>query len=379
MGRGGDRMILQVIFDDKFGDYAIDQFRNYQDKTRIVLVASRNDTIQHVHKIQEKDIIIYASPEYKELIAHLSDYKAVIMHGLFSYIQYDIVYHLPKETKLAWVLWGAEIYARSDTYTTYLGPLTKFVYWQKCMIDRFRKRPSPYNDVSLDILRRVDYLLGSSMELFEEVKKYVGNPAMQHLQYSYFTLEQLLGDDMLNQTVKGNNVLLGNCASPENNHIEAMLRLKRIGLPKGTKLITPLSYSTLWVKNIIFKIGHVLFKDQFYPLIDFMPRQEYNRLVQSCSAFIANHHRPNAFGNTLIALWLGARVYVSNKNVQTKFLQRLGLHVNIIETDLNRNNPNLYTPISEKEREENRNIIRKMYGKEQMQKNVETIISTLDE
>ena len=371
-------MILQVIFDDKFGDYAIDQFQDYRDKTRIVLVASKLETIQYVHKIQKEDIIIYASPEYRELIAHLSDYKAVIMHGLFSYIQYDIVCHLPKETKLAWVFWGAEIYARSDTYTSYLGPLTKFVYWQKCIVDWFRKRPSQFNDVSMDILQRVDYLLGSSMELYEDVKKYVGETSMQHLQYSYFTLEQLIGEDLLNKTAIGNNILLGNCASPENNHIEAMLRLKRIGLPKDSKLVTPLSYSTLWVKNFIYKIGRVLFKNQFYPLIDFMPRQEYNRLVQSCSVFIANHHRPNAFGNVLTALWLGARVYASEKNVQAKFLQRLGLHINIVERDLNRKNPNLFTPISEEEREENRKIIRSLYGKEQMQKNIETIISTLD-
>ena len=371
-------MILQVIFDDKFGDYAIDQFQNYQDRSRIVLVASRNDTIQHVHKIQKQDIIIYKSPEYNELIAHLSDYKAVIMHGLFSYIQYDIIRHLPQETKLAWVLWGAEIYARSDTYTSYLAPLTKYVYRHKRIIDKLHKRRNPYNDVSLDILHRVDYMLGSSMELFEEVKAYVGNSAMKHLQYSYFTLEQLIGEDMLNQTVNGNNVLLGNCASLENNHIEAMLRLKRLGLPKDSKLITPLSYSTLWVKNMINQVGHVLFKNQFFPLLNFMPRQEYNRLVQSCSVFIANHHRPNAFGNVLTALWLGARVYASKKNVQTRFLQRLGLHINTMEYDFNTKNADLYNPHTDTEREEDRAILRSIYGKEQMDKNIDKIVSALD-
>jgi hypothetical protein len=109
-----------------------------------------------------------------------------------------------------------------------------------------------------------------------------------------------------------------------------------------------------------------------------MPRTDYNKLVQSCSVFIANHHRPNAFGNTLTALWLGARVYVSKDNIQTEFLQRLGLHVNIIEKDLNKNNPNLFTPLSENEREDNRRIIRKIYGKGQMTENINTLIDMLN-
>lgn len=371
-------MILQVIFDDPFGNHVVEQFRNYMDVTRIVLVTYNSKNIHDVRNFPVKDIIVYATQKYKDLIAQLADYKAVIMHGLFSPIQYDIVRKLPSSVKLAWVLWGAEIFTRKDVYTSYLTPCTRFVYRFKQVKDVLSNRGEKKNEVPMDVLKRVDFLMGSSLELFEEVKAYIGNPNMKHLQYSYFTLERLIGNDLLDKTVNGRNILLGNSDTPDNNHLDIMFLLKRVGVPKWAKIITPLSYGNIWIKRIVFKLGKVLFKSQFYPLLKYMQRQDYNKLVQSCSVFIANHHRPNAFGNTLTALWLGARVYVSKDNVQTKFLQRLGLHVNIIEKDLNKKNPNLFTPLSEYEREDNRRVIMEIYGRDQMRKNIQYIIDILN-
>lgn len=372
-------MILQVIFDHPFGNHVVEQFRNYKDVTRIVLVTYNSKSIHDVRNFPEEDIIVHGSREYMDLIAHLADdYNAVIMHGLFSPIQYDIVRKLPASVKLAWVLWGAEIYTRKDVYTSYLAPFTRFIYRLKQSKDVLSNHREKKNEVPMDVLKRVDFLMGSSLELFEEVKAYIGSPNMKHLQYSYFTLERLIGDDLLDKTVNGRNILLGNSATPDNNHLDAMLLLKRVSVPNLSEIITPLSYSDMWIKHMVSTVGRILFNGQFYPLLEYMPRAEYNKLVQSCSVFIANHHRPNAFGNTLTALWLGARVYVSKDNVQTKFLQRLGLHVNIIEKDLNKNNPNLFTPLSENEREDNRRIIRKIYGKDRMIENINTLIDMLN-
>lgn len=370
-------MILQVIFDDPFGNHVVEQFRDYTDVTRIVLVTYNSKNIHDVRNFPDKDIIVYGTQEYKDMIAQLADYKAVIMHGLFSPIQYDIVRKLPASVKLAWVLWGAEIYTRRDVYTSHLAPLTRFVYCFKQVKDVLANRRGKKNEVPMDVLKRVDFLMGSSLELFEEVKAYIGSPNMKHLQYSYFTLERLIGDDMLDKTINGCNILLGNSATPDNNHLDVLWKIKRVGLLKNKKLIVPLSYGDPWIRNLMGKVGKFMFNGQFYPLLEYMPRTEYNKLVQSCSVFIANHHRPNAFGNTLTALWLGARVYVSKDNVQTKFLQRLGLHVNIIENDLSKNNPNLFTPLSEYEREDNRRVIKEIYGRDQMRKNIQYIIDIL--
>lgn len=371
-------MILQVIFDDQFGNYVLEQFKNYRDRTRIVLLLYSDEKTKYIRDIPQEDIVFYGSPTYNDLLAHLSKYKAVIVHGLFSFIQYDIIRHLPSTVKLAWVFWGAEIYTRQDIYTTYLARYTNIAYRIKQCKDVFLRAKMEIHEVPRDIFSRVDFMLGSSLELFEDVKAYTGNTNMKHLMYSYFTLEHLIGQDLLNQTTNGNNILLGNSATPDNNHLDMMLQLKRIGVPEKSKIITPLSYGIPWVRQIIYKFGRFLFGKQFYPLLEFLPRNEYNKLLQSCSVFITNHHRPNAFGNVLTALWLGARVYSSKDNVQTKFLQRLGLHINIIETDLVANRVDKYAALPDYEREENRTIISGIYGQKNMRRNIETIIRTLD-
>ena len=372
-------MILQVIFDDQFGNYALEQFKCYSDKVHFVLLTTReNEIAEFIKKTPQLNVVVYLSHEYKQLLTNLSKYKAVLMHGLFDKAQYDIVRHLPPNVKLAWVLWGGEIYFWKESTLFQLAPLTRCVAIIKEWKDTIFGVHEAAARVPLDVLQRVDYMLGSSLEIFEEAKTYIKNLNMKHLMYSYFTLERLIGEDLLDKTVNGNNILLGNSSALENNHLDILMQIWRVGLPTDAKLITPLAYNTPWVKNMVNKIGKLLFENQFFPILSFLPRLEYNNLVQSCSVFIANHHNPNAFGNVLTALWLGARVYSSKDNVQTKFLQRLGLHVNIIEKDLNKKNPNLFTPLSEYEREDNRRVIKEIYGRDQMRKNIQYIIDILN-
>lgn len=371
-------MILQIIFDDKFGDYAIEQFKAHSEQTRIVLITYVLRELKYVHSINPCDIIVFGSAEYKDMIAHFSDYKAVIMHGLFTYFQYDIIRHLPAKTKLAWVLWGAEIYTRPDIYSSFLAPYTRLAYKLKqCKEFQFHKKQDQ-DTVPIEILKRVDYILCSSNEIYEEVRSYIGEADIQHLTYSYFTLERLIGTELLDKTVEGCNILLGNSASLDNNHLDALMRLKRVGIPERAKLITPLSYGDLWIRNLVNKVGKILFKQQFYPLLEFMQRPEYNKLVQSCSVFVANHHRPNAFANTLTALYLGARVYVSEDSIQAKFLQNMGLNVDIIERSLNNKNSDIFVPHTDVERENDRKIIRNLYGEDNMRKNIQRIVETLN-
>lgn len=109
-----------------------------------------------------------------------------------------------------------------------------------------------------------------------------------------------------------------------------------------------------------------------------MPRNEYNKIVVTCGTFISNHYRPNAFGNTLTALWLGAQVYMSKYNVQTKFLIRLGFKVNIIEEGFKPQGKDPAMILSEKDILRHREIIWANYGKEAMDNNIKRIMIELN-
>lgn len=369
-------MILQITFDDKFVDYVVEQFRGYSSMCRIVLLTYDSNTIKYSTKIDKDNIITYNSNEYNDLLASLSNYKAVITHGLFDYMQYDIVRKLPKEVKLAWVLWGSEIYSRKENKKKYLAKGTKFIYTiRECLKPKTKDDKFKHEEVPLDILKRVDYLLGSSLELFYDVKNYL-KETVEHLKYSYYTIEDIVGEELIEKYASGNNILVGNSSAIENNHLEIIYRLNKIKVSNEIKCYFPLSYGEVWVRNFVNRIGKTLLGSKYVPLLTFMKRSNYNELMLSCGVYISNHHRPNAFGNILTAIWLGLRVFVSENNIQTKFLHNLGLFVNIIEKDLD-NNPIHLTRLTSDNICHNRMILEKNYGREQMKINIKKIVETL--
>ena len=119
--------------------------------------------------------------------------------------------------------------------------------------------------------------------------------------------------------------------------------------------------------------------DSFHPLIEFLPRDEYNRIIVSCSAVVMPHYRPQAFGNILTALWLGSRVFLSEKNVLLTYFKRIGAVIFSIEHDLKESNSYVLSPLSENEVFQNRKAIKAFYSKDIMHlKNIE-LVNTLNQ
>jgi hypothetical protein len=91
-----------------------------------------------------------------------------------------------------------------------------------------------------------------------------------------------------------------------------------------------------------------------------------------------NHYRQQALGNIITALWLGAKVYLSERSIICTYLKRLNINVFTIETDLDISNTFCLQPLHSDLIEENRNILKKEYGKEAQQKHLEKLVATLN-
>lgn len=126
------------------------------------------------------------------------------------------------------------------------------------------------------------------------------------------------------------NILLGNSSTPTNNHIEAIDRLAKLDLT-GRKVIVPLAYGDLVYREFILKYGREKLGDNFVPLFEFMPHEEYCQLLSSCGVVIMNHLRQQGVGNILIALMSGAKVFLNNTPVY-QGLTRWGVAVEEMES-----------------------------------------------
>lgn len=144
----------------------------------------------------------------------------------------------------------------------------------------------------------------------------------------YFTTEDILSSGISN--VCGSDILVGNSATPENNHIEAFLSLAKLDL-SGRRVIVPLSYGDVFYAKKVCEMGERILGSNFYPLRDFMPLSKYNEIISSCRWIVMNHRRQQALGNVSTALYQGASVFLRRENPIFDFYSSMGVKVFTID------------------------------------------------
>lgn len=366
-------MILHLLFDSQFADYVIDRFSSNEMQSDFVLM-SNTKKMFHFKNI---DLVRIINPddesEMCQLLQDLSSYKSIIFHGLFYSWQERLINRCTTYVKKAWVCWGAEIYGQNDIKLSFLKRISRIIY-RYYLISHNNKK----NDEIIftkNLLNKIDYCITNLYPEYEYVKKYIGSE-IKHISYNYYSIDETLGV-LKDSKIKGNNIFIGNSATIENNHIETFLKLKKVGISKR-KLIVPLSYGSPWVRNLCVKLGKILFRNKFTPLLEFIPREEYNAKMLDCSVMIQGHLREQAHGNIVTGLWLGMRVYLSEEGIDYKHFKSIGCKIFTIEKDLNKSNKYALLPLSIEDVEHNRKVLQSIYGKDAVLNNARELVKILN-
>ena len=327
-------MVLHVLSDDKFTDYAIKQFQAREMQSEMVVIPS--GAAHPFTKYDNVRVISYPSLQFSELLANLGNYSGIILHGLFWQYCEDIIKATPPSVKIAWYFWGGELYSRPDVEYSFLAPITRLLYnAHNCKNNRGIATPHMWL-LPLELYKRIDICLTGEQEEYEFAIEYT-NSSMQFLWYTCYSLEDTIGE-LINQRSRGRNILFCNSAALETNIFDASIWLQKPSYRKhlkGRSLVVPLSYGSPWIKNLMLKIGPILFKN-FIPLVDFLPRNEYNKIMLSCSTLILPYYSPAGQGNIITALWLGMRVYLSEKSIAFSFFRRIGVEIYSLERDFSK-------------------------------------------
>ncbi len=369
-------MILHLLTDDKFADYAIKQFSAPEMQSEFVLVPS-NNAMELVKQIDRCAIIKPFSPEFDALLNQLDQYTGIILHGLFwGQWQTPILERVPKNVKVAWMFWGGDIYSRHEFNNLFLAPITRFANW---LHERKRNiKVSTAWEIPLSLFNRIDYCLTDAHEEYMLGKK-LARSRFEHLWYNYYSIEETIGA-LVDKQCCGNNVLIGNSSAIKNNHLDVLWILRKRGLVRrlsNNKVIIPLSYGDQWIRNLVIKVGKWMFDNRLLALTDYMLRDEYHALLLSCSTMIIGYTQPAAQGNIITGLWLGMRVYLSEKCASYDYFNRIGCKIYSIEHDLNSKNPDAFAPMKQDDIETNRSVLRKWYSKDEMHKRNLEIVKAL--
>jgi dTDP-N-acetylfucosamine:lipid II N-acetylfucosaminyltransferase len=345
---------LHLVPDEKFIDDAHALFEEVAPGKHDYLLLSADTPLRYIRDFRPIRLDAWHALRPRVLEV-LPDYEAVFVHFLNPAAR-QVVDAAPERTRFVWIGWGADYYhlirergqllmpetrERLSRIVPGKDPLTR-VKKAARMLRRAVKHPvrtaaqvqsqlrlhgiDANQPGELRLLNRVNYFAPVLREDYDAIKG--ANPGFHphFLQWNYWTAGMgLLGEAPIASS-SACNILLGNSATPENNHLEAM-RLIEGAVGHDRKIICPLSYGMPAYASMISNEGERVFGDRFVPLQDYMATAPYLEMLRSCSVTAMNHLRQQAMGNIIMMLWLGARVFLNHENPINKAMASIGVDV----------------------------------------------------
>src|SRR5690606_37456726 len=153
------------------------------------------------------------------------------------------------------------------------------------------------------------------------------------------------------------DILIGNSASPENNHLDTFKVIRERFDIVGRRIVVPLSYGDMHYREHVVRAGKQLFGDKFQPLLGYMSRAEYFESLSSCGFVVMNHSRQQAIGNVSAALLSGARLFMNPLSPLYDYLNARGFFVD----ELSEASGDL-SPLSIEQRLVNKKLILETWG-----------------
>lgn len=368
---------LHIIHDEKFIDTAHRLFEAVSPGNNQFLLISESGAITYIKetpvKIISKKELLNAS-----FLSTLTHYDMVVLHYLDN-IKLQLLACAPQNVKFVWLGWGADYY-----YLIYsnpcelLKPLTQHIYnkHRKPIIIRIitkviRELLSSKISRS-EVINKVSYFAPVLLEDYQLLKNALPNFKPQFLSWNYGTLEDDMIKGLEEVSISGNNILLGNSATYSNNHFDTLELLKSIPL-SDRKIYCPLSYGNSSLKKDIIKRGKRLYGEDFIPVTDFMPIEQYVQLISSCSIVIMNHLRQQALGNIVIMMYLGAKVFIDKKNPIYSFFKKEGAFVYSLNEFVSEY-PNRLDMVSV---EQNRHVLQRHWSRKVILEKTKLLIDTV--
>lgn len=301
--------ILHVCSDEKFIDFAIDNFNAIGDVKSDFIVITKAKSLKYIknENVTIKSVFAF---RMQILFSRLKEYDAVVFHSLNdAYLLF--IKLLPKNLNVCWIGFGFDYYDYSKLINNYKV---------KKGIKYFIKQKILYLDSSY---QRINYFCPVLENEFEEASTRLKLNA-QYVHWNYGSSDKLI-ESLKDEYVSGDSILLGNSAAETNNHIEIIEKL--IQLDEKREIIIPLSYggNDEYISTVLnlLKASPL----NYTILKDFMSQAEYFKILKRCSFVIMNHERQQALGNIVMMLSLGAKIVLKKQNPAYRYLIKLGFNL----------------------------------------------------
>jgi dTDP-N-acetylfucosamine:lipid II N-acetylfucosaminyltransferase len=345
-------MILHLVPDEKFIDASKDLFEEVAPGLhRYVLLGDASQKTKYIRTFEPErssPADLFATPAYR------TGLQAVFVHFLDREARVALA-KAPRDVPVVWFGWGRDYYHLICARHNLFGPRTlDFLHRSQLhqsrlsrseqllmVVERMAGRTAATAGNRLHqywqqmrdpivsdrrLLSRVQYfvpIISDDWDLIEARQPWF-KPEV--IQWNYPCLEEVIEHVERDGGAAGDNVLLGNSATAENNHLDLLPELRPL-MQNGGKMFCPLSYGDAAYGDMVASEGERLYGSQFIAIREFMPLIDYLAILRSCSTVVMPHLRQQAMGNIFMMLYAGADVVMDSRNPAYRFLRRLGLPI----------------------------------------------------
>lgn len=310
---------------------------------------------------------------------HVRSCDVIIVHGMGLH---GIAAFLssPKKTVRVWSGWGFDYYGDlRNSNSGLLLPATSALLDDATLME---KRSSKIKNFAKKMFacakksaaKKTDFFSAPIPSDFNVFKRSFDGFSGEYLQINYGSVADTFAQGVA--MGRGLNILVGNSASPTNNHIEIFLTLAKHNL-ESRKVIVPLSYGDPTYREELVIRGKEILGDAFVPLVDFLPLDQYCSVVASCNVVIMNHLRQQALGNIGAALYQGAHVFLDPSNPVYQFFKEKNAFVHSVHDLTSKDLP--LSGLLDEQIAKNRVVLERFWGDEQIRANVEALLAKVRE
>lgn len=355
--------ILHLTPDEKFTDAAYKNFESVAPLCNTFLTPFYNRKLRYIKKTPVKFInpISFKNPFF---IKSLEKYDLIVLHSL-NWFNREVVAHSSTNLKFVWIGMGFDYYdiIYEDNESLYqektkeiVKNLTNKKNTTKYLAKTIAKSIFGKNLEKKTIIEKIKFFSPVLENEYDTVASKFSFNFPSYIDWNYGSTAEMIDGKLKHCNLNGNNILIGNSATPTNNHLEVFEFLRTQSL-RGKKIICPLSYGNPEYASILKNKGRSYFGNHFLSIDKFMPYENYINLISSCSNVIMNHHRQQGVGNVVAMLYMGAKVFLNEKNPLYIFYKEEGVIIFTIE-ELHNNPSLLDLNLSEEDIEKNRQILK---------------------
>lgn len=329
-------MILHLIEDSVISDRIIQNFEEVLPNKNIYLCFIYKD-VKYVKK--RKYVYYYrVGGTFDEGVLNYEIQK-IIIHYL-SVPKIDFVdKYISILTPIYWVVWGGDVYNNLLTFhgfnifyePLYMGARYFIKHFLSNVLNISVIRNRIGEKTLIFVKRRVRYFVSDvDYDLLKKTfPQYIKGRQIKG--FFYYPIDSIVEKDLMVDSKCKTTIIIGNSCSNSNNHLYAFKFLRYLNLREKT-VVVPLSYGgTGKYKKHVIKEGYSIWGNKLRVISDFLPLEEYNRLLSTSAICIYANWRQEAMGNILTVLGLGAKVFISERNPLYLYLCQLGLIIYSLE------------------------------------------------